>query len=257
MSNSISDKLREAAVKSYEIYNVGYEKGKYDASLVNNQIEYERGIQAGRKAEHDEFWNSYQLNGTRTNYRYAFNFSGWTEDNFKPKYDVIADGEITQMFNNSNINADLVEICEKQGIVMDFSKITQFEYVFQNSKFTRVGVIDAGKATKFVSVFYGATKLVTIDKIIISSKCTNMSTSFNNCTALENVRFEGTISQNGLNMKWSPLSYESLSSIINCLQDKSSDTSGTIWKVTIGGTNLAKLSESDLNIIEEKGWVFE
>ena len=262
MSNSMADKLTRIAVNTQLIYNAGYEKGKSEgggvedlndvldaqeqaiaelsaildekASGGNTEAAYEQGVADGKKAEHDAFWDAFQSNGARTYYRYAFNFAGWTEANFKPKYDIIPEGEITQMFNTTNINADLVEICEKQGIVIDFSKITQFEYVFQNSKFTRVGVIDVSNATKFVSVFYSAKGLVTIDKIIISSKCVTITTPFNLCSALENVIFEGKIAANGLNLQWSTkLSKASIESIISCLSTETSGKSITLSQTAV------------------------
>ena len=42
---------------------------------------------AGKKSQYDEFWDSYQENGTCTNYNYAFYGRGWTNKTFNPKYD--------------------------------------------------------------------------------------------------------------------------------------------------------------------------
>jgi hypothetical protein len=75
-------------------------------------------------------------------------------------------------------------------------------------------------------------------------------------TSLEEIRFEGVIAKNGLNLQWSPLSHDSLVSIIDCLQDKSADTSGTVWKVTVGSANLAILTTEDFENIQAKGWIF-
>lgn len=41
---------------------------------------------------------------------------------------------------------------------------------------------------------------------------------------------------------------------MNALQDKSADTSGTAWKVTVGETNLAKLTTEEINAVKQKGW---
>ena len=43
-------------------------------------------------------------------------------------------------------------------------------------------------------------------------------------------------------------------SIINCLKDYSTDTSGTSHTVTLGTTNLAKLTDEQKAIATEKGW---
>lgn len=44
--------------------------------------------EAGKKAEYDAFWDSYQNNGNRKNYRGAFGV-GFTPETFKPKYPII------------------------------------------------------------------------------------------------------------------------------------------------------------------------
>ena len=65
----------------------------------------------------------------------------------------------------------------------------------------------------------------------------------------------GTININGFDFHWSTkLSHDSLMSIINALQDKTTDTSGTSWVVTLGTENLAKLSDSQKAIATQKGW---
>ena len=43
---------------------------------------YEKGV----SDEYDRFWDAYQDNGNRTDYRMAFCSTSWTEENFKPKY---------------------------------------------------------------------------------------------------------------------------------------------------------------------------
>ena len=44
--------------------------------------------EAGKKAEHDVFWDVCQNYGNRTDYSNAFGGQGWRPDNFKPKYDI-------------------------------------------------------------------------------------------------------------------------------------------------------------------------
>ena len=53
------------------------------------------------------------------------------------------------------------------------------------------------------------------------------------------------------------LDHESLLSVVNCLKDYSADTSGTVWKVTLGATNLAKLTADEKAIATGKGWTLE
>ena len=109
-------------------------------------------------------------------------------------------------------------------------------------------------ATMF-SACYG---LVTIDKLILKSDGSQTITNvFNQCYDLENITVEGVIG-NDINLQWSTkLTHDSLMNVINALQDKTGDTSGTIWTATIGETNKAKLTDDELDIAYKKGWYVE
>lgn len=212
--------------------------------------------EAGKKAEYDAFWDEYQLNGARTVYSGCFSGPAWKKTNFKPKYD-IRPSDAINMFWNCWVTEDLVELLSNLGVTLDFSNCKTVATAFAYCGLTRVGELDFRNATGGSSVFIGAYKLETIDKIILSEK-THISAWFNTVTTLKNITFEGVIAGNGLNLQWSPnLTYETLRSIINCLQDKSGDTSGTSWVVTVGSTNLAKLTADDLTEINLKGWYFK
>ena len=73
---------------------------------------------------------------------------------------------------------------------------------------------------------------------------------------LKTIKLTGTLAQNGFDVKGSSgLTLASLRSILNALKDYSEDTSGTTWTVTLGAANIAKLTEADLLLVEQKGWV--
>lgn len=185
--------------------------------------------EAGKKSEYDRFWDEFQQNGNRTDYNTAFRSAGWTVDNFKPKYDIVPVGNTNSMFVASKINADLVEILEKQGIVLDFSKVTMLGSGFQNSKFTRIGEINCSSftATGTTYLFSGCTALKVIDKIIINENIA-LTSWFNSCSALEEIRFDGTIGKS-LDIHWSTkLSFESLASIVGALSKTVSGQSITL-----------------------------
>jgi hypothetical protein len=129
------------------------------------------------------------------------------------------------MFVVSGINADLVEILEKQGVVLDFSKVTMLGSGFQNSKFTRIGEINCSSftATGTTSLFSGCTALKVIDKIIVNENIA-LTSWFNSCSALEEIRFDGVIGKS-LDLHFSTkLSAESLRSIIEHLGGSASAT---------------------------------
>ncbi len=96
--------------------------------------------------------------------------------------------------------------------------------------------------------------LVSIDQVIVGAGA-GLSDAFVSATALEHAIFFGIISLTGLDVKdCRKLSVESLLSILNCLKDYSQDERGLTWKVTLGATNIGKLTEEQLAIAEQKGW---
>ena len=185
---------------------------------------FENGKRDGRREAYDAFWDAYQYRGGRRSYQYAFAGAGWTDETYNPKYDIVCSGGITSMFYYAKITDTKVTI--------DLSGITTSNHAFST-----------------------LTDLVTIRKLIVSETTPYLSTTFQSLNALENMIIEGTIGQNGFNVSWSTkLSHDSLMSIINALQDKTTDTSGTSWVCTLGTENLAKLTDEEKLVATRKGW---
>lgn len=228
--------------------------GKYcDRNIaVNTYAVYE----VGKKAEYDTFWDEYQKRGQSTNYRYSFAGDGWTDKTFKPKYD-ITPINATYMFGYSKVT-DVKACLESCGVTLDLSKATNTGTLFGYCYYlTTLPKIDLSSTTSNSSTFHSSSKLETIEEVAVSENTPFLS-SFNNCTALENMIVTGTIAKNGFNVQWSTnLSHDSLMSIINCLADKSGDTSGTQWKITLGETNLEKLTLAEKAIMDNKGWLYQ
>ena len=228
--------------------------------LFSPTINY--GYDEGKRDEWNDFWDVFQRNGTRTNYERAF-YGGeyskpiWNNKNFKPKYDIKPVGTAYMMFYFADIEGDLVELCERQGITIDTSEVTNFQYAFTLPKVTRLGKIDMTKCGSQVSQFvWSCYKLHTIDEIIVNEATGfTKSNSFTNTGSLVNVKFTGTLAKNGLDLSQNTkLTHESLMSVINVLKDYSTDTSGTTWLVTLGSSNLKKLTEEEKQIATAKGW---
>ena len=125
--------------------------------------------------------------------------------------------------------------------------------MFYETSITHIPTIDTSSVTATLDrTFYGSS-IITIDKVIVPS--TAKFSTFMYCVNLEHVIFEGVIGQNGLKVdSCTKLDHESLMSIINCLEDKTADTSGTQWVVTLGATNLGKLTDEEKAIATERGW---
>lgn len=176
----------------------------------NEQKVYE----AGQKSEYDAFWDAYQKNGIVYSASYMYANEGWNDDTFKPKHSQASMNNCTNMFNTCGVT-DLQAILDRQGVVFDFSKCKEFGNTFSYSKLTRVGVINTTSANVLNNVFNSSKNLHTIGKLILKNDGSQVFNNnvFNNCTALKEIRFEGTIGKS-LDLHWSTnLSAESYNSI--------------------------------------------
>ena len=210
----------------------------------------QRVFDAGKQAEYDAFWDAYQLNGNRGVYEAAFAGQGWNDETFNPKYPIVVTGSSWNMFYSCNVK-DGYDILKN----MDFSKCTMLSSTFAQCHMKHLGTIDCRNVKSVSNLFYHARSLQTIDKIIVDADNT-FSSLFDNTLSLENVAFDGEIGNNLVmagtysGQKWGDkLTHDSLMSIINAL---SSSVSGKT--LTIGSTNIAKLTQDELDIAESKGW---
>ena len=76
--------LTSIAENQITLYNTAYQRGNQDA--LNNDENYNLGIETGKKQEYDSFWDAFQDDGKRTSYSYAFTGACWNDITFKPKY---------------------------------------------------------------------------------------------------------------------------------------------------------------------------
>lgn len=189
---------------------------------------------AGKQAQEDAFWDAYQQNGTRTNYASGFGGVGWTNDNFKPKYD-IKPTNATYMFRACGISGDLVEILDNLGVTLDFSECTNAQELFSNTyNLTRVGVLDFSKISgSAIGNCFAWSGVKTIDKVIATQNV-HFSNFPGAAEKLESVTFEGTIAKPGLDMSYSTkLNKASIISVINALSATTSGLSITLSKTAV------------------------
>ena len=232
-----------------------YHKGASDGIEQGRK----EGIDEGKQAEYDRFWDNYQDNGNREHYTYAFSGLGWKKEIFKPKYDIIP-SICGSMFYRTNMKIDMVDLLETQRIVLDLSKSTNVSNLCNNAYFTRFVIVNTTSAPDLTAIFSSNIFLEEVLGLVLKDDGSQKfsTSSFQGCSKLKQMPVSGTIGQNGFNVQWSTeLTHDSLMSIINALQDKTADTSGTIWVVTIGETNKAKLTDDELGIAYEKGWLVE
>lgn len=261
----------------YKKYPDGTKKQVWHSQLCNDLnvlegLNCDEGVStyfSGRQDEWSDFWDEFQNNGDREDYARAF-YSWPRANGFKPKYDIKPVGSIYSMFNNFNISnsddlPDFSELFNKLGIKFNTELVTNFTNVFANSNILRVPSLDTRSSTGVLSYLFYKSKIETIDKIILvdySEETTITRTqsfdsaAFNGCTNLKNLVIEGQIAGNGFNVSWSPLTHESLLSIINALVDLNGDQTfpPIIHKITLGGNNTSKLTSDELKIATDKGW---
>ena len=227
---SIAEKILRAKEDYDAVYEAGYEKGKSEGG--DTEAAYEQGKADGKQAEWNAFWDRYQENGTKTDYRYGFCGRGWNEETFNPKYSIAPTGDGVQcMFRYSGMK-------KLNSSQVDFSQCNNIIDTFRESLMEELGVLDFTKVHRgyggLNGTFNSCTQLRKIEKIIMPMGNTRseeiQNNGFTNCTSLVEIRFEGKLFENQ-NFQWCPLSVESMKSIISCLNDYSGTSEEFSYRV--------------------------
>lgn len=193
-------------------------------------------FEAGKKAEWDEFMDSFQNGIYPDIYEYRFSGCGWNDDTFKPKHS-IHPTMATSIFRRNRFSGDMVELFKRQGITLDFSGCTAMTYAFYECSASRIGVIDCSAAGSLTGTFGYMYGCHTIDEVILSESNTFAAATSFRCPELVEIRISGTIGQNGFDIHWSTkLSKDSILSIIKAL---SSTTSGLTVTLPVAAVNAA------------------
>ena len=237
---SIAEKLQTIVENEQRVYEAGKNKG----------------IEEGKKLEYDRFWDEYQQNGNRTLYTTAFG-GCWTANNFRPKYSMRPKNAFMMFYDNMGGGIridDFVAFCKENNVALDFSQCTNAQNGLATLRTYHHGVLDFSKCTAMNNLFYShnshSPSITTIDEWISTETTTYHASTFQHAINLTNLNVKGVIATGTFDVSYCPnLTHDSLMSIINHL--KEGVTSKT---VTLGSTNLAKLSESEKAIATQKGW---
>lgn len=180
--------------------------------------------EAGKKAQHDAFWDIYQDNGNRTDYSFAFGGAGWTPETFKPKYNIIIAGVSgNSAFKRSKIG-NLKQILEDLGKELDFSGCTNFSETFGQPGITHIGVVDTRNANNITSLCVWNSALIEIKKLILKDDGSQTSlNAFVGTSKLETLFIEGVIGNDFL-VQSNVLNRASIESIVNHLSDEKGAT---------------------------------
>ena len=193
------------------------------------------GIEQGKQSAYDEFWDSFQQNGNLTVGTQLFAGYGWNDKTFKPKYDM-KPTDANSMFMRAQIT-NLKAILEAQGVTINFRNCKSLYGAFQYSAITHIGEIDISDYSKYTNLnatFQECTNLVTIDNIkLIGNYAHNITdATFQNCTSLKNISFTNNI-YGSINFKWSPLSKDSITNIVNHLHPTKTGFTLTLKKTAV------------------------
>lgn len=221
-------------------------------SIDEMATEQDAVFAAGKDAGTDAFWDVVQDGGNRKVYNTGFSF--WGAEYIRPKYKVVF-ANVTDANQTFNTCKKLKKV---ESAYFDFSQKptgtnnnSGYYYTFHSCDMLEE-IEDIGLMPQYTYsyTFNSCIKLHTIAKIGADEN-TRFASTFDYCYELQNLTIDGVIGQNGFNVRWSTkLTHDSLMSIINALQTK---TSGT-WTVTLGSTNLAKLTDAEKAIATQKGW---
>lgn len=190
--------------------------------------------EAGKKASLREHWNALQRGGWGTNYAASLG-AMWTAETFKPEFDItIIMGAYAFAFNQ--IGGDLVALFEGLGRKLDLTQAINVGNMFQAAQFTRIGNFCC-PAGGWWNTFSGCVYLETIDewgRLMEDEEITGggLTGCFTGCTALKNIKVRGKIAES-ISFQWSPLTVESMKSIITHLSDTVTGQTLTLSKTAV------------------------
>lgn len=178
---------------------------------------YANGVEEGKRAEHEDFWNNH-MGGNMYYMHGRYAGMGWNKKTFRPTEDLDFTGANCQYcFYYNGCRVDLVEWCKQLGINI-IVKPSFANYMFANSQFTRLPVLDFSELSALSNTLTNCSYLVTVDLFKIRHDGnTDLSNAFNGCTALENILFEGIISKTANFKDCHKLTKASIESIMNHL----------------------------------------
>ena len=132
---------------------------------------------------------------------------------------------------------------------IDTSSVTIMESMFTNCfQLTTIPQIDTSSVTDMSYMFYSCSKLTTIP-LIDTSSVTDMTNIFRSCSSLADLG--GLMGLKcDIDLSSCPLTHDSILNVIN----KAADVTASPKTLTLGSTNLAKLSDEEKAIATNKGW---
>ena len=161
------------------------------------------------------------------------------------------------LFDTSKVTdmSSMFYICTSLTSVplFDTSNVTNMSNMFRGCKsLTSVPLFDTSMVTNMSSMFYLCSSLTSVP-LFDTSKVTNMADMFYMCSSLTTLGGFLNLKTN-LDISNAPnLTHESLMNVIN----KAADVTSSPKTLTLGSTNLSKLTDAEKAIATNKGWVLK
>lgn len=139
-------------------------------------------------------------------------------------------------------------------LIRHTSNATNFSYMFMSSSSKEIPAIDTSSGTNFRGMYYNCGGLKSIKGVNLTN-ATNVTEMFRQIDYVEEIIFNGVIKISGLELSYcAQLTHDSLMSAINALYDYASEGSTKTYKLVLGSTNLAKLTDAEKAIATQRGW---
>lgn len=235
--SDIATKLTTIAENQQKVYDAGYAAGQAAGSVGDTEAAYNEGFTAGQMAEYDRFWDLYQDKGNRTNYGSAFVGEYWNTNTFKPKYDIkLGSTTAGSAFNNFGDaeGIDLVKVLDELEVSIDFSSVISAPSIFNGANITTLPPIYAPRWINWSYTFYGCRYLKSIDYTSSADiSIGSIQNAFTNCTSLTDVKFTDTTIAKSVSFQQSPLTRQSIESVMSALSTTATEQTATFQKAAV------------------------
>lgn len=208
--------------------------------IIRAKTDLDEVYEAGKKSEYDRFWDAIQTNGERTSYNYTFYGAGFDDTNFEPKYDFRLTSGL-YMFSTSAI-VDIVGILKKQNIILDTSKATSVQAMFQGcKKLKKAPKIDLSSvgAVSANMLFNSCTSLEEVEEVVFHSGITSTASMFAWCSELKHLKISGEIACS-VDVGYSPLDAESLVSVVEHFSTTATGLTLTVKQSAVNNADWSK-----------------
>lgn len=241
---SIAEKLKTVAENEEKVYQTGEQSGliKAASSITNGFTNYAYLFYRDPSASFSEelfacFKNAVNLTQM---------FSACPNMTKAPYFDTSKVKKFNYMFSQCPVLVDVPDY--------DTTSAENFYYMFGScTALKKAPKLDTTGATDFRYMFTYCESLETVEDLDISGG-TSFTYLFEQCYALKDLTIKGSINASLDLSKSTKLTHESLMSVINALTDTSELDTTKTYKLTLGSTNLGKLTAEEKAIITNKGW---